>query len=73
MSITSAAPVPLDHLGPETASHFAAVRSGLEAAGVAYEIAPRLVRGLDYYNRTVFEVYSPGFEAAQSSLCGGGR
>jgi histidyl-tRNA synthetase len=32
-----------------------------------------LVRGLDYYNRTVFEIYSPGFEAAQSSLCGGGR
>ncbi|HEX5630130.1 MAG TPA: histidine--tRNA ligase [Acidimicrobiia bacterium] len=67
------APVPLDHLGDEAAAHFDAVRAGLEAAGVSYEIAPRLVRGLDYYNRTVFEFVSPAFEAAQSSLGGGGR
>ncbi len=67
------APVPLDHLGDEAAGHFAAVREGLEEAGVSYEIAPRLVRGLDYYNRTVFEFVSPAFEAAQSSLGGGGR
>ncbi|MBI5158160.1 MAG: histidine--tRNA ligase [Acidimicrobiia bacterium] len=71
--VVAAAPVPLDHLGAETAAHFAAVRSGLDAAGIGYEIAPRLVRGLDYYNRTVFEVFSPAFEAAQSSLGGGGR
>jgi histidyl-tRNA synthetase len=45
----------------------------LVEAGVSYEIAPLLVRGLDYYNRTVFEFFSPAFEAAQSSLGGGGR
>lgn len=67
------APVPLDHLGDQAAVHFAEVRAGLDAAGVKYEIAPRLVRGLDYYNRTVFEFVSPAFEAAQSSLGGGGR
>ncbi|HAX81337.1 MAG TPA: histidine--tRNA ligase [Actinobacteria bacterium] len=72
-ALVAAAPVPLDHLGPETAAHFAAVRAGLEEAGIAYEIAPRLVRGLDYYNRTVFEFYSTAFEAAQSALGGGGR
>ena len=70
--VVAAAPVPLDHLGAETAAHFAAVRAGLDGAGIAYEIAPRLVRGLDYYNRTVFELFSSAFEAAQASL-GGGR
>jgi histidyl-tRNA synthetase len=49
------------------------VRRGLEEAGIDYEIAPRLVRGLDYYNRTVFEFFTPAFEAAQSALGGGGR
>ncbi len=72
-AVVAGAPVPLDHLGPEAAAHFAAVRSGLEQAGVAFEITPRLVRGLDYYNRTVFEFFSTAFEAAQSSLGGGGR
>jgi len=71
--VVAAAPVPLDHLGVETAAHFAAVRAGLDAAGIVYEIAPRLVRGLDYYNRTVFEFFSSAFEAAQASLGGGGR
>ena len=67
------APVPLDHLGPEAARHFTEVRSGLDTLGVPYELAPRLVRGLDYYNRTVFEFFSSGFDAAQDSLGGGGR
>jgi histidyl-tRNA synthetase len=67
------APVPIDHLGPDAAAHFAQVRSGLEAVGVDVVIDPRLVRGLDYYNRTVFEFSSSSFEAAQSSLGGGGR
>ena len=71
--VVAEAPVPIDHLGEETAAHFAAVRNGLEAVGVPYEIAPRLVRGLDYYNRTVFEIFSSSFEAAQASLGGGGR
>ena len=67
------APVPLDHLGTEAGSHFSQVRAALDGLGVPYEIDPRLVRGLDYYNRTVFEFYSSSFEAAQSSLGGGGR
>ncbi len=67
------APVPIDHLGSEATDHFDQVRSMLEGLGIPYEIAPRLVRGLDYYNRTVFEFYSSSFEAAQSSLGGGGR
>lgn len=71
--VVAEAPVPLDHLGEEAASHFAAVRAGLESLGIPYSLAPRLVRGLDYYNRTVFELFSPGFEAAQASLGGGGR
>jgi len=72
-AVVAAAPVPLDHLGAEAKAHFAAVRFGLDALGVTYEIAPRLVRGLDYYNRTVFELFSSAFAAAQSSLGGGGR
>jgi histidyl-tRNA synthetase len=69
----SGAPVPEDHLGPEAASHLAAVRAGLDAAGVPHRSAPRLVRGLDYYNRTVFEYEAESYRAAQSSLGGGGR
>lgn len=71
--VVAEAPVPLEHLGEGAASHFARVRAGLESLGVPYSLAPRLVRGLDYYNRTVFELVSPGFEAAQASLGGGGR
>ena len=67
------APVPFDHLGPEAADHFSEVRSALDTLGIPFELDPRLVRGLDYYNRTVFEFYSSSFEAAQSSLGGGGR
>jgi histidyl-tRNA synthetase len=67
------APVPIDHLGADAAEHFTAVRARLDALGIPYEIEARLVRGLDYYNRTVFEFVSTGFEAAQSSLGGGGR
>lgn len=72
-AVVADAPAPLDHLGTEAAAHFAAVRAGLERRSIPYTIAPRLVRGLDYYNRTVFEYQSPAFEAAQSSLGGGGR
>jgi len=67
------APATLDHLGPEAAGHFAAVRAGLERRGIPYEIAPRLVRGLDYYNRTVFEYQARSYTAAQDALGGGGR
>jgi histidyl-tRNA synthetase len=67
------APTPADHLSPGAAEHFAGVRAGLDAAGIPYRIAPTLVRGLDYYNRTVWEYVPLNFEAAQSSVGGGGR
>jgi len=52
--------------------HFAAVRSYLDAMGVAYELAPTLVRGLDYYTRTTFE-FKDASIGAQDTICGGGR
>lgn len=71
--VVSDAPVPIDHLGDDAAAHFGEVCSGLDALRIPYSVDPRLVRGLDYYNRTVFEFFSSSFEAAQSSLAGGGR
>ncbi len=61
-----------ESLCPECAEHFAQVRAALEAYGVAYELEPTLVRGLDYYTRTTWEFVGP-HEGAQSSLSGGGR
>lgn len=66
------APAIGDFLCDPCAAHFAAVRADLEAAGVAYELLPTLVRGLDYYTRTTWEFVGPE-EGAQSSLSGGGR
>jgi histidyl-tRNA synthetase len=66
------APLLLDQLAPEDAEHFAEVRARLDAAGVAYELDPTLVRGLDYYTRTVFEFTSDAL-GAQSGVGGGGR
>ena len=71
--VVAGAPTPVDHLSDDAAEHFAAVRAGLDAAGIPYRINPTLVRGLDYYNRTVWEYVPLGFEAAQSSVGGGGR
>jgi histidyl-tRNA synthetase len=68
----ASAPRLLDHLSPADAAHFAEVRSLLDEAGVAYEIDPTLVRGLDYYTRTVFELTSEEL-GAQSGVGGGGR
>lgn len=59
-------------LEPESKQHFEAMLAELEAMDIAYEVSPRLVRGLDYYTRTVFEVQSSAL-GAQNSLCGGGR
>ena len=53
--------------------HFAAVREFLDAYGIAYELEPTLVRGLDYYTRTVWEFKNEGLGAAQSTVCAGGR
>ena len=66
------APTLLGRLAPEDAQHFAAVRELLDGAGVKYELDPRLVRGLDYYTRTVFEFTSDAL-GAQSGVGGGGR
>jgi histidyl-tRNA synthetase len=67
------APKLLDRLAPEDAEHFAQVRSLLDAAGIRYELDPTLVRGLDYYTRTVFEFTSDALGGAQSTVGGGGR
>jgi histidyl-tRNA synthetase len=66
------APTLMDYLGAESRAHFDAVRAVLDAAGLAYTVNPRLVRGMDYYNLTVFEWKSP-LLGAQSTVCGGGR
>jgi histidyl-tRNA synthetase len=66
------APRLLDFLGDAAEEHFAGLKSLLDQAGVAYTVNPRLVRGLDYYNRTVFEFVS-GDLGAQSTIAGGGR
>jgi histidyl-tRNA synthetase len=65
-------PVITRHLCTECAAHFADVREYLDEAGIAYEVFPRLVRGLDYYVRTTFELVS-GELGAQNALAGGGR
>ncbi|MFN4003253.1 MAG: histidine--tRNA ligase [Hylemonella sp.] len=70
--LVEAAPKLLDYLGEASLAHFAQVRAMLEAAGVAYTINPRLVRGMDYYNLTVFEFVTTRL-GAQGTICGGGR
>ena len=67
------APLISDHLCQACAEHFAAVRNGLDALGVAFVHDPRLVRGLDYYTRTTFEFVSGSLSQAQATVCGGGR
>ena len=62
----------LDALDPESRTHFDAVREGLDALGIKHEIDHGLVRGLDYYTRTAFEVHDRSL-GAQSALGGGGR
>ncbi|HEV7808641.1 MAG TPA: histidine--tRNA ligase [Solirubrobacteraceae bacterium] len=71
-AVMQAAPLLLDRLDAEDAEHFATVRALLDRAGVDYEVDPTLVRGLDYYTRTVFEFTSEKL-GAQSALGGGGR
>jgi histidyl-tRNA synthetase len=68
----AAAPVLTEYLGDEAAAHFEDVKAMLEAAGVKYRLVPGLVRGLDYYSRTTFEIQSEQL-GAQSTVCGGGR
>jgi histidyl-tRNA synthetase len=71
-AVVANAPSILDHLGPESQAHFDRLCAGLEAAGIDYAINPRLVRGLDYYNRTVFEWMTDRL-GTQGTVCAGGR
>jgi histidyl-tRNA synthetase len=66
------APVIRNYLCPDCAAHFVRVQELLSRAAVAYEVQPRLVRGLDYYTRTAFEVVAAGL-GAQDAVAGGGR
>lgn len=70
--VISRAPVLLDHLDAESAEHFARLQTYLDDAGIAFDVNPRLVRGLDYYTRTVFEWVTDRL-GAQSAVCSGGR
>lgn len=70
--IAQGAPVILDYLCDDCREHFEAVKACLQAADIAYTVDPRIVRGLDYYTRTVFEIVSDAL-GAQAVVCGGGR
>jgi histidyl-tRNA synthetase len=70
--IINNAPALIDQLGEESRQHFDWICKGLEASGVRYVINPRLVRGLDYYSRTVFEWVTDRL-GAQGTICAGGR
>ena len=70
--VISEAPRLPDYLDPDSVRHFDLLKTLLDAAGVSFEEDERLVRGLDYYTRTVFEWVAPG-EGAQTAVCAGGR
>jgi len=70
---TEGAPRLVDHLCEPCATHFARVRAGLDGLGVTYTLQPRLVRGLDYYTRTTFELAADSLDSAQNAVGGGGR
>ena len=71
--VLAEAPTIGESLCPSCEEHFAEVRGLLDAYGVEYVLVPTLVRGLDYYTRTVFEFVNEGLDAAQASICAGGR
>ena len=70
--ITADAPKVLDFLCDECKSHFEGLKAGLNAVGIEYKVNPQIVRGLDYYTKTVFEFVSNAI-GAQGTVCGGGR
>ena len=70
--IGEGAPMMLDFLCEECTDHFAQVKARLDAMGILYIINPRIVRGLDYYTKTVFEFVTDKI-GAQSTICAGGR
>jgi histidyl-tRNA synthetase len=71
-ALIEAAPLLPDHLDAESREHFAALRGLLDDCGIVYTVNPRLVRGLDYYSRTVFEWVTDAL-GAQDAVCSGGR
>ncbi|MFI4928732.1 MAG: histidine--tRNA ligase [Burkholderiales bacterium] len=71
-ALVGAAPQLLDFLGADSLAHFDAVRAVLDAAGLAYRVNPRIVRGMDYYNLTVYEWVTDHL-GSQGTVCGGGR
>ncbi|HXJ63721.1 MAG TPA: histidine--tRNA ligase [Actinomycetota bacterium] len=71
--VAADAPKITDHLCADCKAHFDAVQAGLSEEGVAFEVEPTLVRGLDYYTRTAFEFVHRGLSPSQSTICGGGR
>jgi len=71
-AVVEAAPKLIDFLGDASLVHFNAVKAILDASGVSYRINPRLVRGMDYYNLTVFEFITESL-GSQGTICGGGR
>jgi histidyl-tRNA synthetase len=73
VELNASAPLITDHLCAECAEHFAGLQAHLTALDVPVRLEPRLVRGLDYYTRTAFEVYPSGASGQQSALGGGGR
>jgi histidyl-tRNA synthetase len=70
--IIDAAPVLTEHLDAESREHFAALCAALTSIGIEYQVNPRLVRGLDYYSRTVFE-WTTDALGSQDAVCAGGR
>ena len=72
-AVAAEAPRITDYLTASTAAHFERVREGLDALGIDHEVEHKLVRGLDYYTRTTFEFRAASLDAAQDTVCGGGR
>ncbi|MBE7022269.1 MAG: histidine--tRNA ligase [Ruminococcaceae bacterium] len=71
-AIYESAPILLDNICPECDEHFARLRACLDAMGISYTVDGTIVRGLDYYTKTVFEIVSKNI-GAQGTVCGGGR
>ena len=71
-SLISGAPKMIDYLDDDSNDHFNALKNYLESLNISYKVNPKLVRGLDYYNQTVFEWISNDL-GAQGTICGGGR
>ncbi len=71
-ALVQGAPRLIDFLGPESLAHFNGVKAMLDANGIGYTVNPRLVRGMDYYNLTVFEFVTDSL-GAQGTICAGGR